>query len=226
MGSFRKKNKNAKGKVAHSEKGADAQTEVKGETPTLHGYSKCIDMTNAAFEEYYRQQCICGDDGEWEDFLKFCRIGLPCGLRVNGTLGEHSKDIWRGLLALRELPEEKKNEENSEESTATPAHVFRPKVLDWYPNELAFQFDHLDSRKIKKDAKLKKLKEILMAREVYGAIQRQETVSMIPPHLLDVQPDDLVLDLCAAPGSKTCQMLEKLHWSKAGKGEQGGGKFV
>lgn len=34
---------------------------------------------------------------------------------------------------------------------------------------------------------------------------------MIPPLLLDVQPHHYVLDLCAAPGSKSVQILEALH---------------
>jgi len=31
---------------------------------------------------------------------------------------------------------------------------------------------------------------------------------MIPPMLLNVSPSDIVLDMCAAPGSKTSQMME------------------
>lgn len=34
---------------------------------------------------------------------------------------------------------------------------------------------------------------------------------MIPPLLLDVHPHHRVLDLCAAPGSKTTQIAEILH---------------
>jgi len=34
---------------------------------------------------------------------------------------------------------------------------------------------------------------------------------MLPPLFLDVQKDDLVLDMCAAPGSKTVQILEAFH---------------
>lgn len=34
---------------------------------------------------------------------------------------------------------------------------------------------------------------------------------MLPPLFLDVQPTDIVLDMCAAPGSKTSQMLEMLY---------------
>lgn len=34
---------------------------------------------------------------------------------------------------------------------------------------------------------------------------------MIPPLVLDVQPHHKVLDMCAAPGSKTAQLIEMLH---------------
>lgn len=34
---------------------------------------------------------------------------------------------------------------------------------------------------------------------------------MIPPLFLDVEPQHSVLDLCAAPGSKTTQIIEMLH---------------
>ena len=44
-------------------------------------------------------------------------------------------------------------------------------------------------------------------------ITRQEVASMIPAALLNVQHDDLVLDLCAAPGSKTLQALDSLYRS-------------
>ena len=44
-----------------------------------------------------------------------------------------------------------------------------------------------------------------------GNISRQETVSMIPPLVLDVKPHHKVLDMCAAPGSKTAQLIEALH---------------
>ena len=38
---------------------------------------------------------------------------------------------------------------------------------------------------------------------------------MIPPLLLDVEADDVVFDMCAAPGSKTAELLELMH-SKGG----------
>lgn len=34
---------------------------------------------------------------------------------------------------------------------------------------------------------------------------------MIPVTLLKIEPHHLVIDMCAAPGSKTIQILEYLH---------------
>lgn len=42
---------------------------------------------------------------------------------------------------------------------------------------------------------------------------------MIPPLFLEIQPNDFVLDMCAAPGSKTTQILELL-------GRQGQGACI
>ena len=53
-------------------------------------------------------------------------------------------------------------------------------------------------------------------RHIPGNISRQETVSMIPPRVLDVQSHHKVLDLCAAPGSKTVQLIEAIHAKEDG----------
>jgi multisite-specific tRNA:(cytosine-C5)-methyltransferase len=55
------------------------------------------------------------------------------------------------------------------------------------------------------------LHEWLKFANEYGSITRQEAVSMAPPLFLGVQPTHRVLDMCAAPGSKTLQLLEALH---------------
>ena len=44
-----------------------------------------------------------------------------------------------------------------------------------------------------------------------GRITRQEAASMLPVRLLRTKPEVLSLDLCAAPGSKTTQLGERLH---------------
>ena len=48
-----------------------------------------------------------------------------------------------------------------------------------------------------------------------GRVTRQEAVSMLPVLALDPAPGDIVLDLCASPGSKTTQICEHLGTSGA-----------
>ncbi|MBU1111666.1 MAG: NOL1/NOP2/sun family putative RNA methylase [Nanoarchaeota archaeon] len=44
-----------------------------------------------------------------------------------------------------------------------------------------------------------------------GKIYIQEAVSMLPPLVLQPQPGDIVLDMCASPGSKTTQMAAMMQ---------------
>ncbi|KAF5298711.1 hypothetical protein FQA39_LY11721 [Lamprigera yunnana] len=44
-----------------------------------------------------------------------------------------------------------------------------------------------------------------------GTISQEETVRMIPPLLLDIKSHYKILDMCAAPGSKTAQIIGTLH---------------
>ncbi len=46
---------------------------------------------------------------------------------------------------------------------------------------------------------------------VLGYIYVQEAASMIPPVVLEPRPGDLVLDMCAAPGSKTGQIAQMMQ---------------
>ena len=44
-----------------------------------------------------------------------------------------------------------------------------------------------------------------------GCIYSQEPSAMYPVEMLDIEPGDIVLDLCSAPGGKSIQILEKLN---------------
>ena len=46
-----------------------------------------------------------------------------------------------------------------------------------------------------------------------GLLVRQEIASMLPVVLLGIEPYHKVIDLCAAPGSKTTQVLEQIFAS-------------
>ena len=79
-----------------------------------------------------------------------------------------------------------------------------------YPGGNAWQIN-LPRSAIRKSSAFEKLHKFLVTETESGFISRQEAVSMIPPLLLDVQPQHKVLDMCAAPGSKTTQLIELLH---------------
>lgn len=58
-----------------------------------------------------------------------------------------------------------------------------------------------------------------------GELCVQELASMLPAILLDVRPEHCVLDLCAAPGSKTLHMLDNM-FRGAGAGEPPAGLLI
>ncbi|KAF8368978.1 hypothetical protein PRIPAC_86807 [Pristionchus pacificus] len=55
------------------------------------------------------------------------------------------------------------------------------------------------------------LHNFLVTEAELGSVTRQEAVSMIPPLLLKPEAHHHVLDVCAAPGSKTMQLIEMQH---------------
>lgn len=85
-----------------------------------------------------------------------------------------------------------------------------PQAVPWYPERLAWQVD-VRKTVLRKQEQFKHFQKFLVHETEVGSISRQEAVSMIPPIFLDVRPEHLVLDMCAAPGSKTAQLIEALH---------------
>ena len=72
---------------------------------------------------------------------------------------------------------------------------------------LGFQLS-IDRRTLRRNKSLEPLHDWLKIQTDCGHITRQETVSMIPPVVLNAKEGMSILDMCAAPGSKTCQLLE------------------
>ncbi|XP_035820079.1 RNA cytosine-C(5)-methyltransferase NSUN2 isoform X3 [Zea mays] len=85
--------------------------------------------------------------------------------------------------------------------------------LPWYPCSLAWHLN-FSRKELRKNQALESFHEFLKHESEVGNITRQEAVSMVPPLFLNVQPDHHILDMCAAPGSKTFQLLEMIHQSK------------
>ena len=80
----------------------------------------------------------------------------------------------------------------------------------FYPHDVLFEMC-IPREFLKKSTGLKKIHKLVMLMADSGLITRQEIVSMLPPILLDVHSDHAILDMCAAPGSKTAQLLELIR---------------
>ncbi|CAG9464524.1 unnamed protein product [Pedinophyceae sp. YPF-701] len=161
-----------------------------------------VAVENAAFEEYYNRQGIV-EETEWEDFMSALRTPLPLTFRINGA-GAFAD-------ALREKLKEDFLRDFSDEPIEVDGEVIAPpRPLKWYPRELAWQLS-FSRKQLRKVPHLESIHEFLKVQNEAGGITRQEAVSMVPPLLLNVRPEHRVLDMCAAPGSKTVQLIELLH---------------
>ena len=79
------------------------------------------------------------------------------------------------------------------------------KPISWMPNNTAWQMPF--SRGKVPEGYSKRILTIL---HDSGRITRQEAASMLPVELLNPKNGDMILDMCAAPGSKTTQLAEKI----------------
>lgn len=165
-----------------------------------HGAYTAIDQTNPKFESYYLGQEILPRE-EWDTFLETMRAPLPTTFRITSgkptsrQLLDAMQNIYLPFLSNVEFEGEK---------------IAPPRQLEWYPEGLGW---HLDVRKnvLRKSPEFKRFQQFLVHETDVGSISRQEAVSMLPPLFLDVRPEHLVLDMCAAPGSKTAQLIEAIH---------------
>lgn len=157
---------------------------------------------NPSFDEYYKEQGIVAAE-EWDRFIEVLRKPLPAAFRINSS-SQFCSDIQSQLENdfMKSL-----QTEVVEEGEVEP---IRP--LPWYPNNLAWH-SNFSRMQLRKNQTLERFHKFLKLENEIGNITRQEAVSMVPPLFLDVQPDHFVLDMCAAPGSKTFQLLEIIHQS-------------
>lgn len=162
-----------------------------------------IQRDNADWEMYYKAQGLIPED-EFEAFKAACQQPLPLTFRVTGSRA-HAKEI-AALYKENIMPNLLNVQVEGYKA---------PSALPWYPDQLAFQID-LPKNIVKKTPEYKEVQKYLFTENEVGNISRQEAVSMIPPLVLDVESHHHVLDMCAAPGSKTAQLIESLHTAKDG----------
>jgi multisite-specific tRNA:(cytosine-C5)-methyltransferase len=160
-----------------------------------------IDKHNEKFERFYNTINIVPAGPERDAFWAALKKELPNSFRFTGSKG-HALSVRDNLVnrffpVIREIQHDGK-----------PVEL--PKQMPWYPDGLAYSMA-TPKNVVRKYEPFKEFQKFLVSETGVGNISRQEEVSMIPPMLLDVQPHHTVLDLCAAPGSKSAQLVELIH---------------
>ncbi|KAM4056979.1 16S rRNA methyltransferase rsmB/F domain-containing protein [Hirsutella rhossiliensis] len=141
-------------------------------------------------------------DEEKQQYWDALKRELPNSFRFCGSKG-HALAVKR-LLQTRYIPEIVKIE-NEDGKPVDP-----PMAVPWYPDELAWWMT-TPKNVVRKFPPFAAFQKFLVSETSVGNISRQEVVSMIPPLLMDLRPGMTVLDMCAAPGSKSAQLLEMIH---------------
>lgn len=102
---------------------------------------------------------------------------------------------------------EKKEDDCDELENLDSIGLTRP---EWFPDQLVYELN-ISRRQLKKTEGLKRLHKWIQKAGDCGILTRQELVSMLPPIALEPKQDDVIFDMCAAPGSKTSQQLETIY---------------
>ncbi|KIX99673.1 uncharacterized protein Z520_04308 [Fonsecaea multimorphosa CBS 102226] len=159
-----------------------------------------ISRYNDNFQHYYDQLGIVPVD-ERDDFWKAMRRDLPNSFRFTGSKA-HALAVQQKLRD-HYIPQ-------ITSITYEGQYVDAPRPVEWYPDQLAWYMT-TPKNVIRRFKPFASFQKFLVTETDVGNITRQEVVSMIPPLVMDLKPGMTVLDLCAAPGSKSAQLLEMIH---------------
>ncbi|KAF4592443.1 methyltransferase (Ncl1) [Ophiocordyceps camponoti-floridani] len=167
------------------------------------GWRDCapIPKENEKFQEYYDSLLRLPVE-EKQLYWEALRRELPNSFRFCGSKG-HALAVRR-LLKTRYIPEIVKIEKDDGRPVEAPIPV------SWYPDDLAWWMT-TPKNIVRKFPPFAAFQKFLVSETSIGNISRQEVVSMIPPLLMDLRPGMTVLDMCAAPGSKSAQLIEMIH---------------
>ncbi|RAH68620.1 tRNA (cytosine-C5-)-methyltransferase [Aspergillus aculeatinus CBS 121060] len=159
-----------------------------------------ISRENEKFENYYNSQGFVPEEDK-EAFWAALKRDLPNSFRFTGSRGH-------ALAVQKKLKDQYVPEITSIKYEGN--FVEPPRPVPWYPDELAWSMT-TPKQVVRRFAPFASFQKFLVAETEVGNISRQEVVSMIPPLLMDLKPGMTVLDMCAAPGSKSAQLMEMVH---------------
>lgn len=112
---------------------------------------------------------------EWDEFMASLKSDLPATFRITG-----SKDV---AVKMLEVVQKQFLSHSSGDNPEQQLDIF---PLPWYPDKLAWQMN-LTRKDIRRVENYYKLHNFLISETENGTISRQETVSMIPPLVLNVK---------------------------------------
>ncbi|XP_053991887.1 RNA cytosine-C(5)-methyltransferase NSUN2-like isoform X2 [Hylaeus volcanicus] len=152
---------------------------------------------NQNFVDYYSKLNVVPQN-EWESFYSKLKEPLPTTFRVvDGTI--HTAYILEIIeKTQKECPGVVKRIQSF------PGYVFQVNV---------------SRSELRSTNSLRTFHQFLVHQSEIGTIFRQELVSMVPVLFMPVFKNSIILDMCAAPGSKTAQLLEALQ-------REGGGLII
>jgi multisite-specific tRNA:(cytosine-C5)-methyltransferase len=226
-----------------------------GDAPQRHGYLEPKDRRSDSLEEYYTAQAIVPAE-ELPTLFSSLAVPLPTSFRVTADsrfcdnicakLENEFKLLFDNIVVNRaanngdgelldastcvaasdSIPDEGVGATQYPLDVDESEPIVPPTKLPWYPGGLGWTVA-IPRFLVRRNNILAPFHKFLVRNNTLGLINRQEAVSMVPPLLLDVQPGHSVLDLCAAPGSKSAQLLEALaNSASAPKGLSAGGLVI
>lgn len=226
---FKKKNKHGKTNWAARRKRAKENQGDPRDNPDY--ITKAYVMENPKFDLYYRrlldpildagsatteEEIKANKDKDFQAFKSTLQTKLPITFRVNPlNVGyETVTNMFSSETFIKDWAEKNKDKPDAqgkegriENMTDEQLENLKLYNYEFYPDRLLYELP-VHREVLRKDTTLTAVHKFIQKSNDSGLLTRQEIVSMIPPLLLDVKPGHKIYDACAAPGSKTAQLLE------------------
>lgn len=157
------------------------------------------------FIKYYQKQFVPNtlSKEEFDSFISTYRVTLPHVFRLMTNSPDYPQvreELEQHIKKLKEMG-------------------FDASILDYIDKSYGVICKlSISKPEMKKNSNLSTFRNWLHMHTEVGDVTRQEFVSMLPPLFLNTESNHKVIDMCAAPGSKTIQILEKLNSSNDEEG--------